>query len=164
MAKARAKKRSYDASDVKELMDNTGGWARNWDDVLKYLHGPAVYDADFAKDEVPGMIEDVEQLKKENVPFTTDYREIWHALTGERTEGLPPPEGIKTPPTNPIELEGKYLKGLKFPAHKAQVLDTAKANHAPGRVMEVLLKLKDRPYKDMGSLLEAVGDLTWDHD
>lgn len=163
-AKTKGAKRTYDASDFKELMDNTGGWARDWNDVLRYLRGPAVYDADFAKNEVPGMIEDVEELQRKGVSFTTDYREVWKALTGEDVSHLPPPEGITTPPTNPIELEDQYLQGLKFPARKNDVLEAARRNKAPQRVMDVLQRLKDQQYSNMGSLLEKVGDLTWDHD
>jgi hypothetical protein len=102
-----AKHRVYDHSDVKELMDNVGGWAGSWDDVLRYLNGPAGRDADFSKREVPMLIEDVEALKARGVPFDWDYRRAWHAITGERTDDLPPPEGIKAPPTNPIELDLK---------------------------------------------------------
>ena len=46
---AKGKEHPYDASDLKELMDNTGGWAKSWNDVLRYLRGPAGRDADFAK-------------------------------------------------------------------------------------------------------------------
>ena len=155
--------RTYDASDIKELMDNTGGWAKNWDQVLEYLKGPAVRDSDFAKDEVPEMIHDVEKLKKEGFGFTNDYRKIWHKISGEDTSGMDQPGDMKPTPTNPIELKDKYLKGLDFPASKAQVIDKAKANDAPERVMKVLKKLEDEKYKNMPGLLEAVGDIAWDH-
>lgn len=35
-----AKRRTYDDSDLKELMDNTGGWAHSRDDVLR--HAPSI--------------------------------------------------------------------------------------------------------------------------
>lgn len=159
-----AKQRTYDHSDLRELMDNTGGWARTWDDVLRYLRGPAVRDADFSKKEVPVLIEDIERLRDENVPFDWDYRKAWRAITGEKSEHLPPPEGVKEPPTNPIELEDRYLKGLHFPANKNAVLDQARKNNAPARVTQVLERLKKNEFEDMPELLEAVGDLTWDHD
>jgi hypothetical protein len=159
-----AKQRTYDHSDLKELMDNTGGWARTWDDVLRYLRGPAVRDADFSKQEVPVLIEDIERLRDENVPFDWDYRKAWRAITGEKTDRLPPPEGVKEPPTNPIELEDRYLKGLHFPASKNAVLDRARKNNAPERVTQVLERLGKKELRDMPELLEAVGDLTWDHD
>ncbi|PZG01556.1 DUF2795 domain-containing protein [Micromonospora deserti] len=159
-----ARQRTYDHSDVKELMDNTGGWARSWDDVLRYLRGPAVRDADFSKQEVPVLIEDIERLRNENVPFDWDYRKAWAAISGEKTSDLPPPEGIKEPPTNPIELEDRYLKGLDFPAGKDAVLDRARRNEAPERVTQVLGRVKKKEFTDLAELLEAVGDLTWDHD
>lgn len=159
-----AGKRPYDSSDLKELMDNTGGWARSWDDVLRYLKGPAERDADFAKAEVPALIHDIEGLRDRKVPFDWDYRKAWHAITGERAANLPPPEGIKEPPTSPIELEDRYLKGLKFPADKDAVLATARRNKAPDRVTGVLERLKKKQFQDMPDLIESVGDLTWDHD
>lgn len=159
-----AKQRPYDHSDLKELMDNTGGWAHSWNDVLRYLKGPAVRDADFAKDEVPALIEDIDRLRDENVPFDWDYRKAWRAITGEQTGDLPPPEGVKEPPTNPIELEDRYLKGLGFPADKDAVLDRARRNNAPDRVTQVLERLKKKEFRDLPDLIESVGDLTWDHD
>jgi uncharacterized protein (UPF0335 family) len=159
-------KRPYDASDLKELMDNTGGWAKNWEEVLRYLRGPAVYDADFAKDEVPALIDDVKKLQEKGFKFTSDYREIWHEITGEKTEDLPEPEGRKKPPVNPLELEDKYLKGLGFPAKKSNVLAQARKNDSPERVIDTLqmLEEEEEEYKDMPRLLEAVGDVAWDHD
>jgi hypothetical protein len=159
-----AQQRAYDHSDLKELMDNTGGWARSWDDVLRYLRGEAVRDADFSKREVPALIEDIERLKDQRVSFDWDYRRAWQAITGEKTDGLPPPEGIKEPPTNPIELEDRYLTGLRFPAGKNAVLERARQNRAPERVTQVLERLKKKEFQDMPDLIEAVGDLTWDHD
>jgi len=159
-----AGKRPYDSSDLKELMDNTGGWARSWDDVLRYLKGPAERDADFAKAEVPALIHDIEGLRDRKVPFDWDYRKAWHAITGERTASLPPPEGVAPPPTNPIELADRYLRGLGFPADKNAVLARARRNKAPDRVTGVLERLKKKEYEDLPDLVEAVGDLTWDHD
>lgn len=161
---AKNKKRPYDASDLKELMDNTGGWAKDWDQVLRYLKGPAVKDADFAKDEVPALIDDIKHLKKEDFKFTTDYRKIWKEISGESGKDLPTPEGVKKPPTNPIELEDKYLKGLDFPAKKSDVIEQAKHNDAPERVIKTLKQIENEEYKDMDSLLEGVGDVAWDHD
>ncbi len=157
-------KRHYGASDLKELMDNTGGWARNWDQVLRYLHGPAPYDSDFAKDEVPDLIRDVESLKEKDFPFTTDYRKMWAEITGKSTEGMPKPEGIRKPVVGMIQLEDQYLKGLGFPASKKNVLAKAKENQAPEEVMQMLRDIDDETYKDMGRLMESVGDITWDHD
>jgi hypothetical protein len=158
------KHRVYDHSDVKELMDNVGGWATSWDDVLRYLKGEAVRDADFSTRELPMLTGDVEALKERGVPFDWDYRKAWHAITGEKTDGLPPPEGVVRPPTNPIELEDRYLAGLGFPASKGAVLGQARRNNAPARVIQVLERLKKTRFNDLPDLLESVGDLTWDHD
>ncbi len=157
------KERHYDASDLKELMDNTGGWAKNWDEVLRYLHGPAPYDSDFAKDEVPDMIRDVESLKKKDFPFTTDYRKMWAEITGKSTKDMPKPNKPKVPPAGMIRLEDEYLKGLRFPASKKAVLDKAKENHSPQEVMDMLEGIDDETYENMGRLMESVGDVAWDH-
>lgn len=159
-----AKQRAYDHSDLKELMDNTGGWAHSWDDVLRYLQGPAVRDADFAKREIPALVEDIKRLRDEKVRFDPDYRAAWRAITGEKATNLPPPEGLTEPPTNPIELEDRFLKGLEFPADRKTVLDRARRNKAPERVTQVLERLKDKQFEDLPDVIEAVGDLTWDHD
>lgn len=68
-----------------------------------------------------------------------------------------------TEPVDSKEMENRYLQGLKFPARKSQVMDMARSNGAPGRVMEVLLRLEDRSYRSMNRLLEAVGDLAASH-
>lgn len=156
--------REYAASDLKELMDNTGGWARNWNDVLRYLEGPAVKDADFSRKEVPELIEDVERLKDKQVGFTTDYRKVWRELTGEKTDDLPPPEGVKEPAVDPLELEDRFLKGLAFPASKQDVVQHAEKKRAPGRVRKILQKIDAKQYKEMAEVQEAVGDVSWDHD
>lgn len=160
----RAAQRKYDASDLKELMDNTGGWARDWDDVLRYLHGPAGKDADFSKEEVPQLIHDVESLKKDHVHFTSDYRKVWKELTGESTDDLQPPEGVRTPKTNPVELEDRYLRDLDFPAGKNDVVKQAEKKKAPSRVLDVLQRVESKEYKEMAQLMESVGDVSWDHD
>lgn len=161
---AQQRPREFDASDLKELMDNAGGWARNWNDVLRYLEGPAVKDADFSRKEVPELIDDVKRLKEKGVDFTTDYRKVWHEMTGEKTEDLPPPEGVRKPQVNPIELEDKFLKGLDFPASKQDVIRHADKKRAPDRVREVLQRIDSKRYKEMAEVQEAVGDVTWDHD
>jgi hypothetical protein len=156
--------RTYDSSDLKELMGNVGGWAENWNDVIRYLKGPAIDDADFARDEIPQLIEDFESLKDNNISFTTDYRRIYEMITGEKHADLPPPEGIRESPTNPLELEDEFLAGLSIPAFKSDVLKQARKNNAPARVLNVLQKIEDKEYLSMGVLLEAIGDHAWDHD
>lgn len=157
------REREYDASDLKELMDNTAGWARNWHDVLRYLEGPAEKDADFSKKEVPQLIEDIRHLKEHDTKFNTDYRDIWKELTGENIGHLPPPREKKKPQTNPVELEDKYLGDLEFPADKAEVIHAAEERKAPSRVLDVLQRVQSREYKEMAELLESTGDVSWDH-
>ncbi|HEX7046347.1 MAG TPA: DUF2795 domain-containing protein [Gammaproteobacteria bacterium] len=157
------REREYDASDIKELMDNTAGWAKNWHDVLRYLEGPAEKDADFSKKEVPQLIEDIRHLDNHNVDFMTDYRKIWKELTGEDASHLPEPREKEQPQTNPVELEDKYLNDVDFPADKADVIHAAEENKTPSRVLDVLHRVQSKEYKDMAELLESTGDVAWDH-
>lgn len=156
--------RPYNALDLKELMESTGGWAKNWDHVLRYLHGPAVRDSDFPEKKVPALLEDIEGVKRRGIKFTVDYRNVWEAITGEKTRDLPPPKGVVEPATNPIELEDQYLKDLSFPATKEDVRRTAHACDAPERVMAILSEIEDKRYGDLGELLEAIGERSWNHD
>lgn len=161
---AKINDRTYDSSDIKELMDNTYDWAKSWDDVLWYIQNIASYDADFAKDEIEPLKEDVEKVKKENRSFTYDYRQIFEYITGKTCEDCPPPEGLKSHDINPKELADKWLKNLDFPASKDQAASLAQKNNAPEKVTMILHKIEDKEYQNIGSLLEAVGDKTWDHD
>lgn len=156
--------RSYDSSDLKELMDNIYDWAKNWNDVLWYIKNVAVYDADFAKDEIQPLLNDIRKLADEDYPFTYDYREIYKGITGKSCEGCPPPEGLKSHGINPREISDKWLSGLMFPTNKNIILKQAKSNGAPQNIVSLLQKVKGDHFSTFGSLIEQIGDLTWDHD
>ena len=51
------------------------------------------------------------------------------------------------------ELEAKYLLGMAFPAAKTDAVEAARANGAPPRALELLERLGDREYKDVGDLI-----------
>ena len=87
MATRQVPGRAYTALHLKQLMDETGGWARSWDDVLRYLQDSGA-SGTLA---MPQLADDVRHLKNDHVHFTTDYRRMWRALTAEDTEALPPP-------------------------------------------------------------------------
>ncbi len=147
-------KRPYDASDVQHAMDSVGSWAKSWDDVLRFLRGPGPYDSDFAPGELPALIHDLEELKRRGAPFTTDYRQVWHALTGEATNDMAPPE-ISSVPVSLPELQDRYLRGLEFPATREEAVHGAQENGAPRDVLQVLEAIQDKQYRDMGMLVEA---------
>ncbi len=88
----RQRTRGYDASLLKQLFERTGSWARNWDDVLRYLEDPV---ATFT---TPELIDDVRHLKDDNIHFTTDYRKMWQELTGENIGNVPAPETLDDDP------------------------------------------------------------------
>lgn len=154
----------YDSSDLEELMDNAGGWAKSWDDILWYIDTEAVYDADFARDEIQPMHAAIEKIKNEDKPFTTDYRQLYSYITGKPCENCKPSKGVKDWGFSDREIAEKWLKGLKYPATKNQAVKTARKNHAPQNVIDLLGKIEDKDYPDVGMILEEVGDLTWDHD
>lgn len=82
MATRQIPERAYTALHLKQLMDETRSWARSWDDILRYLQDSATT----GTWTMPQLADDVRHLKNDNVRFTTDYRRMWQALTGENAE------------------------------------------------------------------------------
>ncbi len=66
------------------------------------------------------------------------------------------PEDSPLPPVDPLELEAKYLLGLSLPATKNDVIETARLNDAPQRVLDVLERIDDREYENVPTLLGHV--------
>ena len=153
-----------DHSDVEEVMDNVGGWARSWDDVLWYVDGPAVYDADIAEHEVPQLRNAFQDAERKHLPYTTDYRELWQELTGEDTSGLPPQKGIVSYGFSPRQLADDLQETLEFPAEKGAIMLAAERKHEPRSALEALQKIENKRYDNVWMLIEEVGDQTWDHD
>lgn len=151
-------------SDIKEVMDNVGGWARNWGDVLWYAEGPAVYDADIARHEVPQLKHFFEDAEKKNVDFTTDYRQVWQAVTGQDTSGMPEPKPPKSYGIDPRRLAKDLQAQVDFPASKSAIVKAAEKKQEPKQALDVLRKIDDRDYDNVWMVIEAVGDQTWDHD
>lgn len=87
MATRQVPGRAYTALHLKQLMDETGNWARSWDDILRYLQDAGT-DSSLA---IPQLADDVRDLKGNNASFTADYRRMWQALTGEDATALPAP-------------------------------------------------------------------------
>jgi hypothetical protein len=154
--------RPYDAWDLKALMDMARDWALSWDELVGLLTGPAMNASDFDQEQIAALVQDIEVLRRREVDFTTDYREVWRAITGEEVDELPPPPAIEPAPTNPVELNEQYLAGLEFPVGKADILEHARARQAPLRVLEVLDGLPDCDYSDMSDLLARAGELAWE--
>ena len=161
---AKLKDRPYDSSDLKELMDNIGGWAKSWDDAVWYIETVGHADADFAKKEVPALLEDLKQVKKDGAKFDTDYRKLYKAIEGKDCDGCPEPEGIESHGFNTRKLAEDVLEKLDYPVDKKEVIEAAKKKKAPDAAVQVLEKMDDKKFKDMGSLIESIGDVSWDHD
>jgi len=140
--------RTYHPSDVKELMANTGGWARNWDDVLRYLENPSAKDAVLSKKEVPQLIEDVRHLKEDNMNFTTDYRKVWQELTGER-------------PADVLSQE-RDAAGIDQLAADSDGIASAGTDTASSRVLDILQRVQSAEYREMAGL-GPVGTVRLNH-
>ena len=149
--------RPYDSQDLRELMDNAGGWAQSWDDVLWYLKHVAAHDNEFSLADVPALADDVRELGRRHAPFTTDYRQLYKELTGQPCQDRAEP-AARQANLHLRLLADKWLQGLRFPAGNEDVLERAKANHAPAPILQVLKPLKDPRYATMGRLLQAVQD------
>lgn len=52
-----------------------------------------------------------------------------------------------------------YLKGIKFPADKEKLIETAENNNAPENVMNFFRKLPDRQYERANHVEEEFGKL-----
>ena len=151
----------YDVDDLRELMNNIGGWAGSWDDVLLYLEGPAERDAGFSSDRIPSLIGAIRRLQRDNTRFTRDYRKIWQRLDGGSATRMPPPAHADPHALDPFEVQTDYLAELEFPADKRELLRIARHNNAPTRVMDQIEALGDKQYRNRDELLEELNDADW---
>jgi hypothetical protein len=154
-------KRPYDESDLKEVYDNIGADVGSWDDLITYLKGPAAYDADFAKDEIAPMVEDIQRLKDRKERFTQDYRRVWELITGEKAKGKP--QDLKKHPLNPIQAQ-RMFEDMDFPTSKREMVRHAQKKGVSDQVAALLEKVEDDRFESLGRMLEEIGDQAWDHD
>jgi hypothetical protein len=49
------------------------------------------------------------------------------------------------------------LKGIGFPAKKADLLDQAKKNHAERAVLDIVESMPDRDYRTMADVMQGFG-------
>jgi hypothetical protein len=56
----------------------------------------------------------------------------------------------------PITIQ-KYLKGIKYPVAKKQLIDQADKNSAPTDVMEILNKIADKKYQTSAEVSKGIG-------
>lgn len=151
---------TFTSEQLKALIDSTSGWAESWDDVVYYLKTVAVADTHLPPEVVDAVRDAVLRAKQHDVEFTTDYRQLWEAVTGEPAEGLEPPE-VRYVPANPIELKRVYLAGLTFPADRARAYAYAEDRGAPWRVLQTIRQLPHKEYRSLDEFLDAVGDIAW---
>lgn len=63
------------------------------------------------------------------------------------------------PTLNPIELQ-KYLKGMDYPAKKADLIKKAQQNGANEQICSMLQKLPDKPFDSAADVSKAVSGFT----
>lgn len=118
--------RMYEPSDVKVLMEKIGSRASSWDDVLRYLDGPAKAETGLSSLEVQQLADDVRDLKQDDRHFTTDYSEVWRELS---------------------EPHGEAAALDRSPSATQHADPSA-------RVMDVLRRVQSREYRELAGLRE----------
>ncbi|MFW5652608.1 MAG: DUF2795 domain-containing protein [Planctomycetota bacterium] len=68
------------------------------------------------------------------------------------------PESQRNDKANPIAVE-KYLKGIKFPATKADLVNHAKGHDAPDDVVNTLRMMPDREFGNAAEVAKGVGEV-----
>ncbi len=58
---------------------------------------------------------------------------------------------------SPVNV-AKHLKGLDFPAEKADLLDLAEENGAEEEVLETIRRLPDKEYGSMAEVMKGFGE------
>src|SRR5262245_59215801 len=144
-----------DSLDLRELMANVGGWAQSWDDILWYLEIVAPHNNEFSRFDEQALIGYVERLLRNGARFTTDFRQVYRELTGVECQDPPLPENALLR-LHLRKIANKWLDGLHFPAAKEEVIERARANHAPAEVLDAIRQLEKPRYLNMGGLLQRI--------
>jgi hypothetical protein len=137
-------------------MYQVAGWAQNWDDVLWYLKTVAPHNKAFTALDVTAMVGYVERLHRMDGRFTTDYREMYQELTGRECVGCSAPDEGRVQKLSLRKIADKWLEGLRFPSSPDDVIERAKANHAPQNVLDALRALARAQYLNIGVLLQEI--------
>lgn len=145
-----------DSTDLEQLLYEVGGWAQNWNDVLWYLETVAPHNKSFTPADVTAMKGYVEQLHRAKQRFTTDYREIYQALTGRECDGCAVPDQGRFCKLPLRKIAEKWLEGLCFPSSPEEFIDRAKANHAPPHILDALRGGSKSQYPNVGILLQEI--------
>ena len=127
--------RMYEPSDVKVLMEKVGHRANSWDDVLRYLDGPAKAETGLTSNEVQQLSDDMRDLKLDGRRFTTDYREVWRELSDAHNEAA----------------ADRHAAAAQ---HKPDD-EHAAAPDPSARVMDVLRRVQSREYRELAGLRDS---------
>lgn len=127
--------RTYEPSDVKVLMEKIGSRANSWDDVLRYLDGPAKADTGLSQSEVQQLADDLRHLKRDERQFTTDYREVWRELSAARDQDA-------------------FQRHAAIPGTEGRA-DSSATRDPSSRVMDVLRRVQSREYREMAGLRDT---------
>ena len=78
---------------------------------------------------------------------------MYRELTGLECRDGPPPDGARLLRLDLRKIADKWLDGLRFPAAREEVINRARANHAPAPVLDALHDLDKPSYPNKGVLL-----------
>jgi len=83
-----------------------------------------------------------------------------HMESGRSEGGRKSSEGGRGDPekASPAAVE-RYLKGIKFPAGKEDLINKANENNAPSDVMSVIERLPDNDYNSVTDIAKGVGEV-----
>lgn len=60
---------------------------------------------------------------------------------------------------SPVELQ-KYLAGQTYPASRQDLISTARRNHAPGEIVDMIERFPNEQFKGPQEVQRAYGDIT----
>ena len=58
---------------------------------------------------------------------------------------------------SPAEVQ-RYLRGMHYPAGKSEVISQAQKNNAPGDVLDILERIRDREFRSAADVSKALGE------
>jgi len=54
----------------------------------------------------------------------------------------------------------EYIKGLKFPVNKQEIINSARSNNAESNVISMLQKLPDKVFQSQSDLMNELGKIS----
>ncbi|MHB2016074.1 MAG: DUF2795 domain-containing protein [Candidatus Xenobia bacterium] len=154
------REQSYSVNDIREIMQRVGSWASSWDDVLAWLKVEG-FEQPFLshRRDLPALFDGFSELKIQGVPYSSDYRQVWHDLTGQPAEAQPAVEPSRAADKLLAELRGRWLAGLEFPCSHGDIVRQAHRNDTPASIGQYFQQLPERRYDSWENILGELAAL-----